>query len=259
MNEIVGLNGQPFHQPRVRHPRRGLISFKRVGGALLRIFGSLALVGLVCWLGYGTLLIAMRAQAGEAQAQYRLGKRQLGLAVSPQDRAQALKWIRSAAEQGHVDAQTALGILYAKGNGSPPDSELAASWFRKAAMQGDSLAQNELATMYATGRGVGRNLRKAAHWYARAAAGGSQIAQVNLALAEAAKSGSLGNLTTRNGHYYSKVALRTIEPDGIMIAYDSGKGGMGLVRLKRDDLPDNLRQLCKYASRTNSPGSVVWF
>jgi hypothetical protein len=50
------------------------------------------------------------------------------------------------------------------------------------------------------------------------------------------------------------VSLRAIDPEGIMIAYDSGKGAMGLVRLKRDDLPDNLRQLCQYTNKKSAVG-----
>jgi hypothetical protein len=255
MYEIIRLDGQPFHQPRVRRPQRTLISFKRVGAALLLIFGTLALVALVGWLAYGTVLLKMRAAGNEAEAQYKLGKRNLRSGVSPQDRLQAVTWIRLAAEQGHANAQTTLGFLYAKGTAFPQDSTLAAKWFRKGAMQDDAVAQIELAAMYATGKGVARDLHKAVHWYTRAAANGSEIARVNLALAQAASFASLGNLTTRKGAHYTRVSLRAIDQEGIMIAYDSGKGAMGLVKLKRNDLPDNLRQLCQYTSKKIAVGA----
>src|SRR5258708_12371441 len=120
MNEIVRFNGQPFRQPRVRQPRRRLISFKRVGAALLLIFGGLALVGLVCWLGYGTVLITMRAQGGEAEAQYRLGKHQLGFAGSREDGAQGLKWLPLAAAQTPPRAPTSFGFPYPHTTPLPP-------------------------------------------------------------------------------------------------------------------------------------------
>ena len=255
MNEIISLHGQPFHSEPEQRPRRSLISFKRVGKALLLVIGSLALVALAGWLVYATLLVERRAREGDAEARYRLGKRALAKAVSVQERTQALQWIQMAADQGYMDAETALGFLYARQNNSPQDSELATKWFIKAAIQGDVAAQNELAAMYASGKGVSRDLQKAICWYTRAAAQGSRLAQANLALAQAAGSHSLGELTTRKGQRYNNVALRNIESDGIMIAYESVQGGVGLVKLKRDELPDNLQQLCKYSSKTNSPGS----
>lgn len=255
MNEILSLHGQPFHPEPDQRPRRSSISFKRVGKALLLLIGCLVLVALAGWLVYATLLVERRAREGDAEARYKLGKRALAKAVSVQERTQAIQLIQMAADQGYADAETALGFLYARQNNPSQDFELATKWFTKAGIQGDVVAQNELAAMYASGKGVGRDLRKAICWYTRAAAQGSRLAQANLTLARAAGSHSLGDLTTRKGERYSNVALKNIESDGIMIAYESSQGGVGLVKLKQEDLPDNLRLLCKYSSKTNSPGS----
>ena len=57
------------------------------------------------------------AEAGDADAQYRLGVMyEFGLEV-PQDEAEAVAWYRLAAEQGHATAQYDLGFSYANGLG----------------------------------------------------------------------------------------------------------------------------------------------
>jgi TPR repeat protein len=254
MNEIISVHGKPFHTAApaapLRRSRGARFSFRRVGSALLLILGSLTLLGAAGWGSYQSVFVKMRAESGQAEAQYQLGHRNLGLTASRQDRAEAVKWIQRAAEQGYAEAQTLLGVQYAKGIGSAQDAALAARWFRKAALQGNTLAQNELAGMYAGGRGVPRDLRKAAYWYACAAANGSPAAQANLALVQAAKSRALGDITTRTRIRYTNASLVAVRADGLMVAYDSGKAGVALAKVKREDLPENLQQLCKYASQT---------
>ena len=62
----------------------------------------------------------------------------------PQDRAEAARWYRKAAEQGDADAQFNLGLMYHNGQGVPQDHAEAARWSRKAAEQRDAEAQNIL-------------------------------------------------------------------------------------------------------------------
>lgn len=53
-----------------------------------------------------------RAEAGDASAQYYLGDRyDIGLDV-PEDKAEAVRWFRLAAEQGYARAQVMLGWMY---------------------------------------------------------------------------------------------------------------------------------------------------
>ena len=85
----------------------------------------------------------MRKQAedGDALAQYTLaGFYHRGNNV-PQDRVEAAKWYRKAAEQGLDIAQLRLGMYYLVGTtGVPQDREEAIKWLRKAAEQGNSQA-----------------------------------------------------------------------------------------------------------------------
>ena len=61
-----------------------------------------------------------------------------------QDKTEAERWWRKAAEQGHGQAQTVLGAMYLDGEGVPQDKSEAVKWLRKAAQQGYSVAQDAL-------------------------------------------------------------------------------------------------------------------
>ena len=88
--------------------------------------------------------VRVRADQGDAAAQYNLGLMYANGRGVPQDLAQAVSWTRKAADQGLADAQFDLGLMYAKGRGVPQDDAQAVSWYRKAADQGDANAQSNL-------------------------------------------------------------------------------------------------------------------
>jgi len=54
------------------------------------------------------------------------------------DYAEAMKWLRKAAEQGHAGAQVNLGVMYAKGEGVLQDTIAAHMWFNIAAANGSA-------------------------------------------------------------------------------------------------------------------------
>jgi len=261
MNEIIRLYGKPFRkpsdEPRVNRPPRHSFSARRVASALLPTLAIAAGVGLFCWKGDWCFSVDTRAGWGDPEAQYTIGKRDFVLAGSPLERRQAVDCIRRAADQGHAKAQTALGMIYSRNLGIPQDGVLAVKWLLKAAVQNEPAAQTELAGIYARGRGVEQNVRKAIYWYSQAAGNGSRIANANLALSKAANRAPLAEVTTAAGTRYIKVSLRRIDSDGITVAYESANGGVGLAKLKKDDLPDGLKQLCQYTAQTNAAGATV--
>ena len=71
----------------------------------------------------------------------------------PRDEAEAVKWLRKAAEQGDALGQYGLGFMYANGHGVPRDDAEAAKWSRKAAEQGLASAQFVLGYIFENGRG----------------------------------------------------------------------------------------------------------
>lgn len=115
-------------------------------------------------------MIREAAQAGNAQAQYRLGMMYGdgdGVGV---DLREAVHWISRAAEQGHGEAQGALGWFYDNGFGVRQDSAVAAAWYTKSAQQGVARSQYRLAGMYRAGsHGLGRDIKTMLSWYHRAA------------------------------------------------------------------------------------------
>ncbi|MBZ5653948.1 MAG: GAF domain-containing protein [Acidobacteriia bacterium] len=84
------------------------------------------------------------ADAGDADAQYRIGVRyHLGAGV-PQDDTQAVQWYLHAAEQGQVDAQASLGAYYWAGRGVPQDLSRAYFWSALAVAQGNEISKSRL-------------------------------------------------------------------------------------------------------------------
>ncbi len=109
------------------------------------------------------------AYAGDVHAQVQLGLIYLtGDGVEKND-AEAMKWLRKAADQDDPAAERYLAEMYFKGRGAPADTEQAAKWLRMAAGQGDAQSQHNLAVLYTQGSGVPRNLKEAANWMRKAA------------------------------------------------------------------------------------------
>jgi TPR repeat protein len=114
-----------------------------------------------------------RAQAGDADAQFRVGtsyRKGWGVAMEP---AAAANWMRESADQGNAAAQHALGEMYEAGEGVPRNEARALQWYRRSARQGHAAGQVGLATlMLNTGRG---DIAEAYMWFEIAAAAGDQI------------------------------------------------------------------------------------
>jgi hypothetical protein len=111
--------------------------------------------------------LRVRAEAGDAYAQYDLGYMYYEGEGVPRDDAEAARWIRLAADQGHAAAQVNLGVMYADGRGVPQDDAEAVRWYRLAADQG--LATSGLGYQYVTGRGVPQDYVQAHMWFNLAA------------------------------------------------------------------------------------------
>ena len=67
----------------------------------------------------------------------------------PQDFAQALIWLRKAADQDYARAQTDMGLVYEHGGpGVPQDFAQAVIWYQRAANQGYADGLTSLGWMY---------------------------------------------------------------------------------------------------------------
>lgn len=96
------------------------------------------------------------------------------------DKVSGVDDCRVKAEQGDADAQFNLGVRYDTGEGVLQDHQQAVKWYRKAAEQGDALAQYNLGTKYDAGQGVLQDYKQAAEWWSKAAEQGHAKAQNNL-------------------------------------------------------------------------------
>jgi serine/threonine protein kinase/TPR repeat protein len=90
-------------------------------------------------------------------------------AISEGKFADALAALKPLADAGNAQAQTRLGDMYAEARGTTRDAAAAKSWYEKAALQGDTSAQMKLGAIYASASSGARNNNLAYMWYGTAA------------------------------------------------------------------------------------------
>jgi len=125
------------------------------------------------------------AEAGETQAQVRLGFRYHKGRGIARDYKKALMWYERAAAQGNAEAMFRLGQLYYSGLGMKWNYKKAFIWFKKAALQGYPEARFSLGLMYANGDGVPRDYVLSYMWFNLAGAEGYEPAGLRLDKLEA--------------------------------------------------------------------------
>ena len=115
-------------------------------------------------------LLTEKAQNGDVNAQYELGRCYYYGNNIICDRTEAVKWYRRAAEKGHVKAQYDLAECYLQGEGIADNEFEAIKWYHRAAIQGYANAQFSLAYVYEH-YGEKEYMEKAKFWYHKAAEG----------------------------------------------------------------------------------------
>jgi len=109
------------------------------------------------------------AEAGDRQAQVRVGIMYANGNGTETDKRKAVAWYEKSAAQGHTGAQFNLGECYYVGEGVLQDYAEAAKWYRKSADGGDALGQYELGNLYFKGQGVPKDHVQALKLYRKAA------------------------------------------------------------------------------------------
>ncbi len=117
------------------------------------------------FLSSETKALIVKADAGDAEAQFHVGYAYDSGKGAPRSGEKAMKYYLMAAEQGHAEAQNSAG------SGFQADERYSEAlvWFERAAAQGHALATNNLAFLYDLGRGVKQDRQKAFELYSRAA------------------------------------------------------------------------------------------
>jgi TPR repeat protein len=128
-------------------------------------------------LSSDTKVLIARAEAGDSDAQLRVGAAYDRGKGAPHDRAIALKWYRMAADAGNAEAQNSVGSMLQE-DGKYTE---ALSWYEKAAAQGHAEATNSEAYLHDLGLGVPQDRKLGFDLYSRAADLGFAEAMWNLA------------------------------------------------------------------------------
>jgi uncharacterized protein len=119
-----------------------------------------------------------QAEAGDDEAQYRLGLLYLNGIDSPKDSGAATEKFREAANSYlNANAQTPVSSVRAA-----PDAGKALKWLSLSAAQGNHWAQPLLAELYRYGKGTPTNITEAIKWYETSAKDGNQWSAYELAL-----------------------------------------------------------------------------
>lgn len=129
----------------------------------------------------GLAALREQAEAGDAEAQYRLGVLYGNGEGVSLDHAEAEQLFTRSARQGHEDALFTLAWIYASGGGVEMDEARARELYLLAADKGSGKAQYVVATMYRFGQyGVERDMTRAIHYYQLAAQRRQSAAQFAL-------------------------------------------------------------------------------
>lgn len=120
------------------------------------------------------------ADQDDVQAQYKLGELYLSGNIVKQDKNEAIKWFRKAANRGHKDAQCRLGLCYYHGDGITRDTYDAVKWFRKAAEQNHAKALWNLGCCYILGEGVEEDIVEACKMFLKSSEQGNEEATIFL-------------------------------------------------------------------------------
>ena len=174
------------------------------------------------------LLAGIRAEAekGDAQSQFDLAKvLALGSLGVAKDEAEAVKWLRKAAEQDYARAQCDLGCCCYDGQGVAKDYVAAFRWFREAAGQRLAVAQFNVGLCYHNGQGVAKDFAEAVKWYLKAAGQNCAQAQNNLALGYARGQGAAKDFAEAV-KWYRKAAGQGCAraQDNLALCYARGQG-----------------------------------
>jgi TPR repeat protein len=181
--------------------------------------------------------VLLRAEQGDALAQYQLGRLYDLSGSGPEDDAASFMWYSMAAEQGVPEAQHRLGLMYEFGLGVTKDEVEAAQWYYVAAELGLPQAQYETGRMYYLGLGgFTANHVKAAEFFQMAAEQGNAKSQHMLGEMYYAGSG------VQQSYYHSYVWLSLSVTNG-------GAGSSVRDSSAKALTPDDLEEAEDYAER----------
>ena len=169
------------------------------------------------WYQHGVDMATTGARSEWLTAQVYLANAYLQSKGVPLDYAEAMHWMKTAAENGNRQAQVNLGTMYRDGQGTTQSYGEAMYWYRKATDQGSAVAEWMVGRLYFDGKGVTRDFNQAATWFRKAAAEGVPAAQWDLGMMYYHGYGVSKDLETART-WMQKAAARGYEPAKEMLA-----------------------------------------
>jgi uncharacterized protein len=100
------------------------------------------------------------------------------LMAEPPEANRGLALCKEAAQAGEADAQVKVGDAYYRGAAGPPDRAEARRWYDMAARQANPEAARKLGTMFAKGEGGNRDPKKAMELWLAAEKGGDPLVSI---------------------------------------------------------------------------------
>jgi uncharacterized protein len=171
------------------------------------VLATFSNIAMADWfLSSETKALIAKAEAGDTDAQFRVGVAYDFGKGAPRDGKEAMKWYRMAAENGNAEAQNSFG----SGLQAERRYAEALAWYEKASSQGHALATNNLAYLYDMGLGVKQDRLKGFELYAQAADLGSAEAMWNMA--NMYGSGQIGEKDMVAACVWSKRARKYAKP-----------------------------------------------
>jgi TPR repeat protein len=166
-----------------------------------------------------------KAEAGDAEAQFRRGMATLLGSFGEPDAAEGRRWLSRAAEQGHARASNALGELLALGEFAEPDYPKATAYFQAAWKAGEPMGLVNLGILAEEGAGRSKDAAEALRCFRQAADKGCAAALVRLGVIS--HDGDLLPKDDRQAVVYYRQAAEKGSKEGWMnlaIAHQRGLG-----------------------------------
>nr|WP_321986321.1 tetratricopeptide repeat protein [uncultured Lichenicoccus sp.] len=198
------------------------------------------------------------ANAGDADAAYRLGlMSDLGQGT-PENATEAFRWYRRAAEAGLAEAEFNVAVMSDSGRGVPHNAAAAAEWYARAATHGNHRAQYNLGLLYNTGEGVPRNMEVARAWFHLAAIGGLPAAADHVeALASHPGTGGAPSGRLRPVHPLSPGASATLRGNAVEIVWTAPQQPVPVRFFLQVVARDGNRSREIYAAYTDATAALV--
>ena len=162
------------------------------------VFKSGAFSDVIAWeCSAANLGWLEKANLGNPEAQYQLGKACLEGNGIAKDTRKGREWLEKAANGGYAAAQYEIGKAGRDSKDTAVETKVDMGWLKKAAEGGFAAAQYDLALAYREGKGVDKDESLSRDWLRKSAASGYAPAQQEIEAGERAAKAAAADLEVK--------------------------------------------------------------